>query len=1513
MLRVFSDEFRTHRDLYHKGLTTVSVAEAEGGGVWGEETPIAVKWIADPTQVLGARRGGDRVGEFLDSAEIQRRLGEAGSDRWAAVHGQGRLEDGGAFYAIDACDTSAHMLARARFRWDDTNSEALKRIVREVLHGLGEIQTKRGRPHGNLRAGNILIASVSDLLQTRVLLTDPAAQNVVATKGLTELDDLRALGHVLHRLILHKRFRVLGGWPLVEGPEWDAFDGGREGGPVGTAWREFVAWLLDPNAAASERSLLLAHEKLRAIPKPKPRDRWKVPAGVGAAAALLLAVGGVTIGPRVALWVRAQRAQFDQEKWTELVTAYHTWGRGLERYVRSGDGVGGANPWDDALAASDDERLREILDEVRALDAGTGKRGERALFNPWRILAGSDADQEPQAWNIEDLTSVESLASGGAAASAVQGLSVLETEKGYEQVLELMRDINEWDKKARLNEYADSFSAQGWTGAATYLRSLTAALDTPENAQQELITSQTRFTGTIGRTLNEALIALDRAAAIEAASDRITDEAAGALAAFSDPVITRFQAVAARELAESQAYVEKFDPRQSAEPGSSLAAMQERAEQLAQLGEEAAAFVRSGWSRIDATAFARESSAYAEAAARPTFASLRAWLDDAKDPRWVALPGIDDPRRDSTLRDAVGELEATLTRYERHPALDEALGEALSGLKERIRSERANLDHVNSLPWIQGERDRIEGSIETAALALEQVREGEASLDERLGAFERTFIAAQVEGVPPATAGVLNESWLERLAAMRSEFERTDDFRTFHDAALATREYIAKLDQTVPAMELASLDAEPAAWSPEPLADAVRAHRESLLGAAIAETEWDETGPTNGPDVIARGEERMATYRAWRDSVTAMVADFASAEALLDGGHTPWEAGSGGASADALVSKWTADPVYDQARADEAFGAIMARRQRAADLRTSENLDSLARLARGEGDPEAMISIAAWRRLGELPWPTTTQQLALEQEAGDHLLTMSEGLGEVGTRLAGEVRAARPNRWARVAAAADSGDDISDLIELDLEEAFGVDRGQLPSRLRYNVALRTLEGYGGRDSGASEDEIAQAMRDLIAAADAFAREHPGEAGSPASVRQSLARILSEAENIEALDFAEVGPGQIEGWTFEDNNLQTRVVFHTPGDDGTAIEFVQVYRDDNAFFISAEEVSLGLVQDGVRRSELSVFDQPDSEGGTPFSLVAMAQKNWDGPRVWDWNANILWRAGVRANSGGWLQPNLQAEGNTLYAPGLDPDDPGRAFPLNHVSPAAATHLAESMGCRLPTAEEWKLALDQHEKNVEAENWNLRDQTWREQWDYVAGKAAQWQANGGRSTWQFPDSGVFLADGLAGEARSAIHDGHDDGTLWFAPVDEGPGAELTHMIGNVAEFVTVDEGVGYAVIGASAMSPPQMTNGEAYEADKPYVIDEGFNQEWISYADVGFRLAFTVGKVRLPFARSIAPVLDGAEYRFAPDELTSLLGGHGGVPALGAEAGGEGDGGLEHSSTERVTRGENGPAD
>ena len=241
-------------------------------------------------------------------------------------------------------------------------------------------------------------------------------------------------------------------------------------------------------------------------------------------------------------------------------------------------------------------------------------------------------------------------------------------------------------------------------------------------------------------------------------------------------------------------------------------------------------------------------------------------------------------------------------------------------------------------------------------------------------------------------------------------------------------------------------------------------------------------------------------------------------------------------------------------------------------------------------------------------------------------------------------------------------------------------------------------------------------------------------------------------------------------------------------------------------MSATEVSVGLA------GRLNNAGLP---GGEPR-----------GPRTWD---SVGGRVMPRRD---WTWPTFATGKYPFFA--APPPAPSEASPLNFVSVLQAKAMADGLGCRLPTATEWSRAYAFAGKPPwPTPGQNLRDDAWEAERQYLVAKYGAIAATGAKpqgTPW--PDTEVFRVGGTASGAEARAVPGAKDGALFFQAVNQGaPARGFYHLIGNVAEFV--GDGADFAVVGASALSPPEEN------ATSPYPVGPALRAA--TFSDVGFRLA------------------------------------------------------------------------
>lgn len=434
------------------------------------------------------------------------------------------------------------------------------------------------------------------------------------------------------------------------------------------------------------------------------------------------------------------------------------------------------------------------------------------------------------------------------------------------------------------------------------------------------------------------------------------------------------------------------------------------------------------------------------------------------------------------------------------------------------------------------------------------------------------------------------------------------------------------------------------------------------------------------------------------------------------------------------------------------------------------------------------------------------------------------------------------------------------------------------SRDRYNQLLRELKATVERP-GISDDTARTAAQSFINAAS----ELPG---GIVYLRQTdelltgLRRIIAQPGTGRGADAdaTRAGPGTIPAVT-PAALMDGRVRFTLPGGrsgDESFIEFARVQPSGpySNVWISTTEVSARLFNDTV--TSLGSWEQIRKIMHT----FGLEEDERLGPRVWRWTfgkkpGSTLPVINGIAPSMHWLVRSDGPGASEVYAKDVNPGQPSIEMPMQHISPDASIYAASLLGCRLPTADEWRAAQRTYAANLPQQSFNLRDRTWARQQQY-----AEAQTEAGKRVWA-ADAGSFVwidAPLAPKTPKSTQIVESDDGVLWFLPVGVSAGESNTggggsggagvsvasattsapivkHLVGNVAEWVWNGPDVGagrdaatiqkaieasadkIGVIGASALSSP----GVPPETFQQALLGEARE----GYADVGFRLAFTVG--------------------------------------------------------------------
>ncbi len=416
--------FETVREIHRMGYVVVYSGRAS------ESTADkhAIKVFQPPVLLLEEGQAETEIDLFLKSAGVQEGVAAGGAQHWAPVAERGTTSEG-AFYVTDRYDHSLQQLVDVRLK---LSSEALGVIIKAVAEGLLELKKARGRPHGNLKATNVLIGGTGDISERHIVLCDPLPDEYVDAEAHWDTD-LLAVAEFIYQLAAHRSPPNVDGWQAPDSKEWHRF------GRQGTYWRKLCNRLFAVATKPGTMTLEALADDLAQLEKMRPVRSYRrlVAAGV-----MIVAAAAVAL-----FFVLKKPPPPEKVQWERLCQEYRDWAGAL--YVQ---GLG-LNKKGGNLRAKrwrENAQVKDILEDVEA--AGY----------PYRV-----ADEEGM--TVEYIVDKPYLAAAG---DTGDGLAAIEKIKS-------VLDPNSSDAcplLLALNEAARRFEQRRWGKPAAYLISLAGSV-----------------------------------------------------------------------------------------------------------------------------------------------------------------------------------------------------------------------------------------------------------------------------------------------------------------------------------------------------------------------------------------------------------------------------------------------------------------------------------------------------------------------------------------------------------------------------------------------------------------------------------------------------------------------------------------------------------------------------------------------------------------------------------------------------------------------------------------------------------------------------------------------------------------------------------------------------------------------------------------------------------------------------------------------------------------------------
>ena len=413
--------FETVREIHRTGYTTVYT----GRSPESTAEQFVIKVFYPLSLLLEGGQTKTEIDLFLKGTEAQQKAAADDAQHWAPIHQHGSTP-GGAFYVTEKYEHSLQQLIDIRLK---LSSKVLSDIVESVAKGLMELKESCGRPHGNLKATNVLISGTEDISQKKIVICDPLPDELTDTK-LHWDSDLRAIAELIYQLVVHQQSPRVDGWQAPDSKEW------RSLGRNAASWRNLCNRLLNASTKPGTITIETVIEELAQIKTAKPflSPRRLI------AAALIVIVCVVTL---VIVWPRGAPATI--EEWKQLCDEYWTWigalyeqGLGLNRKK----GNSRAERW------REDPHLKTILKSIKA--AGYPYEFAKDEGMEFKYIVDTPGD----------------------GSDTKKGLAAIESIKSF-----FNTDSNSpWPLLSEMHEAASRFEERGWEKPVEYLVQLASSV-----------------------------------------------------------------------------------------------------------------------------------------------------------------------------------------------------------------------------------------------------------------------------------------------------------------------------------------------------------------------------------------------------------------------------------------------------------------------------------------------------------------------------------------------------------------------------------------------------------------------------------------------------------------------------------------------------------------------------------------------------------------------------------------------------------------------------------------------------------------------------------------------------------------------------------------------------------------------------------------------------------------------------------------------------------------------------
>lgn len=969
--------YETVRELHHSGFTVLYSGRAAADPA----EKFAIKVFQPSTFLLETEQVKTESELFLNSAHVQQKTAASGAQYWAPIYECGSIPDG-AFYATDKYDHSLQQLIDVRVA---LTAQALCEIVESVAKGLVELKQACGRPHGNLKATNILIAGEGDISQTTIALSDPLPDEHIDTAVHWD-SDLRDIAEFIYQLVMHRPSPAVDGWQVPDSKEWAKL------GKLAKDWRNLCNRLLNASLKPSMVTIETLIEELARLKKIKP---------VFSSRRLLIAIGLIVIAGAVILGIKPDiwKFIFPPEppriiEWNQLLTEYESWIENLR------NDLGGSTSNQREKQWKNNPHLGIIVEKIK-----------KEASYPYSVIDKNNLLVR-DVNNIETVAKLKKLGIGkprtDAALIAIEIIKYFFDPKSDPNSFRFYNDPNspvdrkeyqKWPLLVEIHDAANSFEERGWQRSATYLQNLVDDIKPDPNIAENV------------DKILELQLSLDdiksRWAKIEENQNIIKGTGNPALAKFPDYIqsklasadldilgseleqissladkIAKFIEDNWQKLEENQKTVENTgDPIFAKFPGyiqSKLASadmdiLDRELEQIRHLVDNLAKFTENIWQKADKEVFLNDHRNDSEGTLTDKTFTER--LDIIKDYYYL----VPDPR---------DELVELVNRTKNN--IEEAKGynpQPADECAKNLEQVQPDIEAMRKFRGIKKEQDEINKKINDLKPVIVKINEIAISLIETPEEWVRRIS----EDSRIVSSEALNDKWIElRDKVIKGlEAEKLDKdkglYQELRKRVKDTKENLVKLDGEL-LRELPSQigpKLKDKSWNRK-LKEVYDQERKDTITSIVENIPLkDEIPEINDPLLEEFRQNKFSEFEKWRNDFSGILEAFNKIEDGLDGCYLlSDELPEIDGNIRSLWEKWRNTVTIREAKISEVLATLTERLARLEEIEESNDRQKLASMAlEDESYTEAVY--AAWLKLGELaalPWPDTDQEWNREKE-----------------------------------------------------------------------------------------------------------------------------------------------------------------------------------------------------------------------------------------------------------------------------------------------------------------------------------------------------------------------------------------------------------------------------------------------------------------------------------------------------------------------------------------------------